>query len=407
MDFPVFVKAVAGGGGRGMRRVTDPAALPEAIEAASREAESAFGDPTVFLEQAVINPRHIEVQILADRHGNVMHLFERDCSVQRRHQKVIELAPAPNLPEELRAGICADAVAFARQINYSYAGTVEFLLDERGNHVFIEMNPRIQVEHTVTEEITDVDLVASQMRIADGETLEQLGLWQDTLSARRAAMQCRITTEDPANGFRPDTGRITGYRTPGGAGIRLDGGTNLGAEISAHFDSMLVKLTCRGRDFAAAVARARRALAEFRIRGVSTNIPFLQAVVDDPDFRAGRVTTSFIEQRPYLLTARTPADRGTKILNYLADVTVNQPHGERPRRCIRTTSCPRSTWRRRRRPAASSGCSSWARRGSRAGCANRRRSASPTRRSATRTSRCWRPGCAPTACCRWRPTSRG
>ena len=226
--------------------------------------------------------------------------------------------------------ICADAVAFARQIDYTYAGTVEFLLDERGNHVFIEMNPRIQVEHTVTEEITDVDLVASQMRIADGETLEDLGLSQDSLQVHGAAMQCRITTEDPANGFRPDTGRITGYRSPGGAGIRLDGGTHLGAEISAHFDSMLVKLTCRGRDFAAAVARARRALAEFRIRGVSTNIPFLQAVVNDPDFRAGRVTTSFIDERPYLLTARTPADRGTKILNYLADVTVNQPHGPRP-----------------------------------------------------------------------------
>ena len=278
----------------------------------------------------MLNPRHIEVQILADTHGNVMHLFERDCSVQRRHQKVIELAPAPNLPEELRDKMCADAVAFAREINYSYAGTVEFLLDERGHHVFIEMNPRIQVEHTVTEEITDVDLVASQMRIADGETLEALGLAQDKLVVHGAAMQCRITTEDPANGFRPDTGRITGYRSPGGAGIRLDGGTNLGAEISAHFDSMLVKLTCRGRDFSAAIARARRALAEFRIRGVSTNIPFLMAVVNDPDFRAGRVTTSFIDQRPYLLTARTPADRGTKILNYLADVTVNQPHGPRP-----------------------------------------------------------------------------
>ena len=330
MEFPLFVKAVSGGGGRGMRRVTDLAALPEAIEAASREAESAFGDPTLYLEQAVINPRHIEVQILADTHGSVMHLFERDCSVQRRHQKVIELAPAPNLPDELRQQICADAVAFARQIDYSYAGTVEFLLDERGHYVFIEMNPRIQVEHTVTEEITDVDLVASQMRIADGESLEDLGLSQDSLQLHGAALQCRITTEDPANGFRPDTGRITGYRTPGGAGIRLDGGSHLGAEISAHFDSMLVKLTCRGRDFGAAVARARRALAEFRIRGVSTNIPFLQAVVNDADFRAGRVTTSFIDERPYLLTARTPADRGTKILNYLADVTVNHPHGDRP-----------------------------------------------------------------------------
>lgn len=330
MTFPLFVKAVAGGGGRGMRRVTDPAALPEAIEAASREAESAFGDASVFLEQAVINPRHIEVQILADNHGNVIHLYERDCSVQRRHQKVIEIAPAPNLDPQLRMSICADAVAFAQSIGYTCAGTVEFLLDERGNHVFIEMNPRIQVEHTVTEEITDVDLVSAQLRIASGQTLEDIGLHQDSIVPHGAALQCRITTEDPANGFRPDTGRITAYRTPGGAGIRLDGGTTLGAEISAHFDSMLIKLSCRGRDFPTAVRRARRAVAEFRIRGVSTNIPFLQAVLDDPDFQAGRITTSFIEERPQLLTARSSADRGTKILSYLADVTVNKPHGERP-----------------------------------------------------------------------------
>ncbi|EKF24324.1 pyruvate carboxylase [Mycolicibacterium hassiacum DSM 44199] len=330
MQFPLFVKAVSGGGGRGMRRVTDPAGLAEAIEAASREAESAFGDPTVYLEQAVINPRHIEVQILADRHGNVMHLYERDCSMQRRHQKVVELAPAPNLDPALRERMCADAVRFARHIGYTYAGTVEFLLDERGHYVFIECNPRIQVEHTVTEEITDVDLVSAQLRIASGESLSDLGLQQDSLRIRGAALQCRITTEDPANGFRPDSGRITGYRSPGGAGIRLDGGTHLGAEISAHFDSLLVKLTCRGRDFAEAVARARRALAEFRVRGVATNIPFLLAVVNDPDFQAGRIATSFIDERPHLLTSHTPADRGTKILNYLADITVNQPHGPRP-----------------------------------------------------------------------------
>jgi len=330
MQFPLFVKAVAGGGGRGMRRVPQADALPEAIEAASREAESAFGDASVFLEQAVIGPRHIEVQILADNYGNVIHLYERDCSVQRRHQKVIELAPAPNLDGDIRDKICADAVAFARHIGYSCAGTVEFLLDERGRHVFIEINPRIQVEHTVTEEITDVDLVSSQLRVAAGETLDDLGLRQDRVRPHGAALQCRITTEDPANGFRPDTGRISAYRTPGGAGIRLDGGTALGAEISAHFDSMLVKLTCRGRDFAEAVTRARRAVAEFRIRGVSTNIPFLQAVLDDPDFQAGRVTTSFIDERPQLLTERSSADRGTKILNYLADVTVNTPHGPRP-----------------------------------------------------------------------------
>jgi pyruvate carboxylase len=331
MTFPVFVKAVAGGGGRGMRRVDDPSALREALEAAMREAESAFGDPTVFLEQAVVNPRHIEVQILADSHGNVVHLFERDCSVQRRHQKVIEIAPAPNLDPQLRERICADAVAFARKIGYVNAGTVEFLVDERGNHVFIEMNPRIQVEHTVTEEVTDADLVQSQLRIAGGESLEDLGMTQDKIQLRGAALQCRITTEDPANGFRPDTGMISAYRSPGGAGIRLDGGTAFaGTSISAHFDSMLVKLSCRGRDFQTAVGRARRALAEFRIRGVSTNIPFLQAVLDDDDFAEGRVTTSFIDQRPQLLTARHSADRGTRLLNYLADVTVNRPNGARP-----------------------------------------------------------------------------
>ncbi len=341
IDGPVFVKAVAGGGGRGMRRVTDRAQLRGAIEAAMREAESAFGDATVFLEQAVLEPRHIEVQVLADGQGDVIHLFERDCSVQRRHQKVIEIAPAPNLDPALRERMCADAVRFAREIGYSCAGTVEFLVDREGRHVFIEMNPRIQVEHTVTEEVTDVDLVQSQLRIAAGETLADLGLSQDAIVLRGAALQTRITTEDPANGFRPDTGRITAYRSPGGAGVRLDGAATLGAEVGAYFDSMLVKLTCRGRTWDIAVARARRAVAEFRIRGVSTNIPFLQAVLDDPDFAAGRVTTSFIEERPELLTARSSADRGTKMLSYLADVTVNRPHGERPHLVDPTEKLPR------------------------------------------------------------------
>jgi pyruvate carboxylase len=314
-----------------MRRVEGPSGLREAIETCMREAESAFGDPAVFIEQAVTEPRHIEVQILADGRGGIIHLYERDCSVQRRHQKVIEMAPAPHLDPELRARICADAVRFASEIGYVNAGTVEFLLDPSGNYVFIEMNPRIQVEHTVTEEITDVDLVQSQMRIAAGETLADLGLSQDGIRVRGAALQCRITTEDPANGFRPDTGVITTYRSPGGAGIRLDGGTtHTGAAVSGHFDSMLAKLTCRGRTHQAAIDRARRAIAEFRIRGVATNIPFLQAVLDDPDFRAGRVTTSFIETHPRLLTARSSADRGTRLLTYLADVTINQPHGPRP-----------------------------------------------------------------------------
>ena len=332
IGFPVFAKAVAGGGGRGMRRVDKPEALRDALEAAMREAETAFGDGRMFIEQAVVRPRHIEVQILADSSGHTMHLFERDCSVQRRHQKVIEIAPAPNLDPALREAILRDAVAFASSIGYQNAGTVEFLVDtagERaGQHVFIEMNPRIQVEHTVTEEITDVDLVQSQMRIASGESLADLGLSAETISPRGFALQCRITTEDPSSDFRPDTGKITTYRSPGGAGIRLDGGTvNQGAQISPYFDSMLAKMTSRGRDFPTAVARARRGLAEFRIRGVSTNIAFLQAVVDDEAFLAGDVSTSFIDERPHLVTARVSKDRGTKLITWLADVTVNQPHG--------------------------------------------------------------------------------
>ncbi|MDZ7910722.1 MAG: pyruvate carboxylase [Rhodococcus sp. (in: high G+C Gram-positive bacteria)] len=330
MTFPLFVKAVAGGGGRGMRRVPAPEQLRDAIEAASREAKAAFGDGTVFLEQAVIDPRHIEVQILGDTSGEVIHLFERDCSLQRRHQKVVEVAPAPGLDPELRQQMCADAVAFARHIGYTCAGTVEFLLDPHGNYVFIEMNPRIQVEHTVTEEITDVDLVTSQLRTAFGDTLADLGLSQDDIEIRGSAIQCRITTEDPTDGFRPDTGEITAYRTPGGSGVRLDGSVGVGSEISPHFDSMLVKIICRGADFATACARSRRAVTEFRVRGVATNISFLQAVLEDPDFLEWNVDTTFIEDHPLLLTQNVSADRGSRILRYLADVTVNRPHGERP-----------------------------------------------------------------------------
>ena len=334
IGFPIFVKAVAGGGGRGMRRVDKREDLPELMGAAMREAGTAFGDPTVFLEQAVLRPRHIEVQILADEHGNIVHLHERDCSLQRRHQKVVEIAPAPNLDESIRQALFRDAVKFAKTLGYQNAGTVEFLVDtvgERaGQHVFIEMNPRIQVEHTVTEEVTDIDLVQAQMRIAAGESLADLGISQDTIQVRGWALQSRITTEDPANGFRPDVGTITVYRSAGGSGVRLDGGTiYTGAEVSPHFDSMLVKLTCRGRDYQTAVARARRALAEFRVRGVATNIPFIQNVLGDPQFLAGDVATDFIDSRPDLLTGNESQDRGTKALNYLAHVTVNHPNGER------------------------------------------------------------------------------
>jgi pyruvate carboxylase len=335
IGFPVFAKAVAGGGGRGMRRVEAREELEPALESAMREAEGAFGDAAMFIEQAVLRPRHIEVQILADAGGETIHLFERDCSVQRRHQKVIEIAPAPNLDPQIRQAILDDAVAFARSIGYVNAGTVEFLLDtagpRAGRHVLIEMNPRIQVEHTVTEEVTDVDLVQAQMRIASGETLADLGLDQDSVQVRGAALQCRITTEDPWHGFRPDTGRITTYRSPGGAGIRLDGGTvNAGVYVSSHFDSMLAKMTARGSDFPTAVRRAKRGLAEFRIRGLATNIPFIQAVLEDPAFVAGDLSTSFIEERPELLEPRESADRGTKVITWLADVTVNQPHGSNP-----------------------------------------------------------------------------
>ncbi|AXT86997.1 pyruvate carboxylase [Aeromicrobium sp. A1-2] len=332
LTYPLFVKAVAGGGGRGMRRVDDPVRLRESVEAAMREADGAFGDPTCFIEEAVVDARHIEVQVLADSVGGVVHLRERDCSVQRRHQKVVEIAPAPNLDRDVRKAMCADAVKFARSIGYSCAGTVEFLLGPDGRYVFIEMNPRIQVEHTVTEEVTNVDLVQAQMRIAAGATLADLDLAdQSAIKARGFALQCRITTEDPSNDFRPDTGTITSYRSPGGPGVRLDGGTTYtGAVIGAHFDSMLTKLTCRGRDFEAAVTRAERALEEFHVGGVSTNIGFLQGLLADADFRAGRVTTTFIEGHPALLQAHGASDPAGKILSWLADVTVNKPHGAAP-----------------------------------------------------------------------------
>jgi len=335
IGFPVFVKAAAGGGGRGMRRVDDPADLEAAVETAMREAQGAFGDPTVFLEQAVDRPRHIEVQILAGADGQVIHLFERDCSVQRRHQKVVEIAPAPNLDVTVRQAILDDAVRFAEAVGYRNAGTIEFLLGADGRHVFIEMNPRVQVEHTVTEEVTGVDIVQSQMRIADGATLSNLNITQDSVSTRGTAIQCRITTEDPAQGFRPDTGTILAYRSASGPGIRLDSGSAfVGAEVSPYFDSMLVKVTARGQDLPAAARRADRALAEFRIRGVATNMGFLRALLAEPDFLAGELHTNFIDDRPHLTSVQPGQDRATRLLRYLADVTVNQPHGSCPPRVV-------------------------------------------------------------------------
>ncbi|MGI8574883.1 MAG: pyruvate carboxylase [Egibacteraceae bacterium] len=325
IGYPVFVKAASGGGGRGLRRVEHADALPDALETAMREAEGAFGDATVFLEQALTRPRHIEVQLLAGSGGRVLHLFERDCSVQRRHQKVLEVAPAPNLDPDLRARLCADAVAFGEAVGYRNAGTVEFLVDPSGRHFFIEMNPRIQVEHTVTEETTDVDLVSSQLRIAGGATLDDLGLTQESITIRGCAIQCRITTEDPANSFRPDTGRISAYRSAAGAGIRLDAGSAyVGSTVSPWFDSLLVKLTARGRTLPDAARRARRALAEFRVRGVRTNMAFLGALLSEPDFLAGELTTSFIDERPHLTSVSTGADRATRLLELLADRTINR-----------------------------------------------------------------------------------
>ncbi len=332
IGFPLFVKAAAGGGGRGMRLVRNAESLAESVEVAMREAEGAFGDPSVYLERALMHARHIEVQILADGQGNVVHLFERDCSVQRRHQKIVELAPAPNFDPTLRQALCDAAVAFAREIGYVNAGTVEFLVDvERGDFVFIEMNPRIQVEHTVTEETTDVDLVRSQLLIAGGASLDELGLSQDTIRQRGFALQCRITTEDPAADFRPDTGRISAYRAPGGAGIRIDeGSAYVGADVSPYFDSLLLKVTARAADFPTAIARARRAVAEVRVRGVTTNQTFVSAILQDADFQAGLTYTTFVEDRPGLTEAPVRADRASKLLVALAENTVNRPHGPAP-----------------------------------------------------------------------------
>ncbi len=323
IGFPVMVKASGGGGGRGLRIARDASDLEAAYDAARREAHAAFGADDVFLEKLLEAPKHIEVQVLGDEHGGVVHLFERDCSIQRRHQKVLEVAPAPGLDPALRERLCDTAVRFARSIGYRNAGTVEFLL-AGGEIYFIEMNPRIQVEHTVTEEVTGIDLVQSQIRIARGETLGEIGIEQAALAPRGFAIQCRITTENPENRFVPDFGQLISYRSPGGLGVRLDAGSAFaGALITPYYDSLLVKLTTKGRTLGEAAARTLRALGEFRVRGVETNIRFLENVLRHPVFLEGRCTTSFIDRTPELLHFAPRRDRGTRLLQYVAEVTVN------------------------------------------------------------------------------------
>lgn len=322
--FPVIIKAAFGGGGRGMRVVREGDSIEDAFNRAKSEALTAFGNGTCFIERFLDKPKHIEVQLLADNYGNVIHLFERDCSVQRRHQKVVEIAPAKNLPKSVRDAILTDAVKLAKSANYRNAGTAEFLVDEQNRHYFIEINPRIQVEHTITEEITGVDIVAAQIQIAAGASLKQLGLLQDKITFRGFAIQCRITTEDPAKNFQPDTGKIEVYRSAGGNGVRLDGGNGFaGSVISPHYDSMLVKCSCSGSTYEIARRKMLRALIEFRIRGVKTNIPFLLALLTNETFIEGNCWTTFIDDTPSLFRMISSQNRATKLLSYLGDMAVN------------------------------------------------------------------------------------
>jgi pyruvate carboxylase len=328
VGFPLIVKAAFGGGGRGMRVVDNADDFAGRLEEARREAAAAFGNDAVFLERYVRRARHIEVQILGDRHGNIVHLYERDCSVQRRHQKVVEVAPAVALDARTRRELAEAAVTLARSAGYSNAGTVEFLVDaDSGEWYFIEVNPRIQVEHTVTEMVTGIDLVRSQIQVAQGLALHgpEMNLPpQDRIPLYGYALQCRITTEDPSNNFVPDYGKLSTYRSPAGFGIRLDGGSAYGgAVITPYYDSLLVKMTAWGREFPHACQRMDRGLREFRVRGVKTNIPFLENVVNHADFQAGRVTTRWLEETPQLFRFAPRRDRATRLLTYLADVIVN------------------------------------------------------------------------------------
>jgi pyruvate carboxylase len=328
IGYPLMIKASFGGGGRGMRVVTTSAELEPKLAEAQREASAAFGHPEVFLERYVARAKHIEVQVLGDAHGGLVHLWERDCSVQRRHQKVVEVAPSINLDEALRSSICDAAVRLCRSVKYRNAGTVEFLLDvDRHEFYFIEVNPRIQVEHTVTEMITGIDLVRSQILIASGHALHEAPVSipkQEAIDCRGVAMQCRVTTEDPDRHFIPDYGRITTYRSAGGFAVRLDGGNGFGgAVITPYFDSLLVKVTTWGGTLQEAAQRGDRALREFRIRGVKTNIAFLLNLIGHPTFISGDATTRFVDETPELFRFRAPRDRATKTLSYLGNVIVN------------------------------------------------------------------------------------
>lgn len=328
IGFPLIIKAAFGGGGRGMRVVEREEDLDTLLDQAQAEAENAFGNPAVFLERFVGRAKHIEVQVLGDHHGNIVHLHERDCSVQRRHQKVIEIAPSVDLDEKVRAELCEAAVKVAEAVHYNNAGTVEFLLDLDTNEwFFIEMNPRIQVEHTVTEIITGIDLVRSQILVAQGHPLHDSEVDipdQHDIARNGFAVQARITTEDPENNFSPDYGKILNYRSAAGFGIRLDAGAgDAGSVITPYYDSMLVKLTAFGPRFDIALQRMNRALREFRIRGVKTNIPFLENVILDEAFRSGAATTRLIDTNPDLFKFQPRRDRATKLLSYLSDITVN------------------------------------------------------------------------------------
>ncbi|MFG6685689.1 pyruvate carboxylase [Mariniflexile sp. HNIBRBA6329] len=326
IGYPIMLKAASGGGGRGMRVIREEAELKGAYNESKREALNAFGDDTVFLEKFVENPKHIEIQIVADNYGTTVHLFERDCSVQRRYQKVIEFAPSYGLKDETKNALYDYAIKICKAVNYNNIGTVEFLVDDDSIY-FIEVNPRIQVEHTVTEVITNIDLVKTQLFIAGGYKLsdEQIKIAnQESIQINGYALQCRITTEDPQNDFKPDYGTVLAYRSASGFGIRLDAGSIYqGAKISPFFDSMLVKVTAHGRTLDGASRKIRRALAEFRIRGVKTNMPFLDNILVHETFRQGKVTVNFIKSNPDLFKFKAPRNRATKLLNYLGEVTVN------------------------------------------------------------------------------------